>query len=162
MDPKLLADTLTTFLAPAMPFLIEGGEDLVRKAGKKLGEDGLELAKRLWEKLRPKTDADPVAKAATGEVAKAPERSEAQGMLRLQLERLLEADPDLASELARMMEAAGSKAGPSAIVYGSGAIAQGRGAVAAGKGGIAVGGNVQGDLSVLRRKRGKHGRAGDD
>jgi hypothetical protein len=36
MDPKLLADVVTIFLAPAMPYLVTGGKEVVRTAGKKL------------------------------------------------------------------------------------------------------------------------------
>jgi hypothetical protein len=162
MDPKLLADTLTTFLAPAMPFLVKGGEDLVKQAGKKLGEGGLDLAKKLWQKLRPKTEENPVAQKATKEIAAAPDDDDARAMLRLQLRKILEADPSLAAELERMMEGVGVKTTYQAANYGSGAIAQGPGAVAAGQGGAAVGGSVQGDLHVGGGGKARRGPTSDE
>jgi hypothetical protein len=47
MNLKLLADTLTTFLAPAMPYLVSGGGELIQEAGKKLGEGAPEIRKIL-------------------------------------------------------------------------------------------------------------------
>jgi hypothetical protein len=162
MDAQLLADTLTTFLAPAMPFLVKGGEDLVKQAGKKLGEGGLDLAKKLWQKLRPKAEASSMAKGAAEEVAAAPDNPDARATLRLQLQKILEADPSLAAELERMMEGVGVKTTYQAANYGSGAIAQGPGAVAAGQGGAAVGGSVQGDLHVGGGGKAWHKPASDE
>ena len=164
MDPKLLADALTTFLAPALPFLVKGGEGVVRQAGKKLGEEGLGFAKKLWQKLRPKAEASQVVQVAAEEVAAAPEDADARENLSLQLRRILKADPELAAELAKMVEAAGPKITYQAALHDSGAIAQGPGAVAAGQGGIAVGGNVQGNISAgpARKGRGDREPADDD
>jgi hypothetical protein len=150
MDLKVLADAVTMFLAPALPFLVSGGEEAVRRAGKKVGEEGLEMAKKLWEKLRPKVEASPEAQGAAKNVVAEPDEADARAALRLQIRKLLEADPALASELAGLVNAAGGA--HHAVVYGSGAIAQGPGAVAAGAGGFAVGGDVRGDLRVGRDK----------
>jgi hypothetical protein len=146
MDLKLLADALTTCLAPAMPYLVTGGQEMVAEAGKKIGEDGLELARKLWGKLRPKVDAAPMAKGAADIVAKTPDDPDARAGLRFQIRQILEADAALASELARLVEAAGTKTTYQAYLSGSGAIAQGPGAVAAGQNGIAIGGDVKGDV----------------
>ncbi len=146
MDLKLLAETLTTFLAPAMPYLVTGGQEMMGKAGKKLSEEGLEIARKLWGKLRPKVESAPMAKGAADIVAKTPDDLDAQAGLRLQIRQILEADAALAAELARLVEAAGPKTTYQAALYGTGAIAQGPGAVAAGAGGVAVGGSVHGDL----------------
>lgn len=148
MDAKLLADAVMIFLAPALPFLVTGGEEAVRRAGKKIGEEGLEIAKKLWEKLRPKVEENPRAQEAATEAAAQPDDPDVQATLRLQVRKILEADAALAAELNRLIEAA--RRGPSyqATVTGSGAIAQGRGAVAAGADGVAVGGDVNGDLRV--------------
>jgi hypothetical protein len=148
MDAKLLADAVMIFLAPALPFLVSGGEEAVRRAGKKIGEDGLEIAKKLWEKLRPKVEASPRAQEAATEAAAQPDDSDAQAALRLQIRKILEADAALAAELSRLVEAARPGTSYQATVTGSGAIAQGRGAVAAGAGGVAVGGSVHGDLQA--------------
>jgi hypothetical protein len=143
MDLKLLADALTTFLAPAMPYLVSGGGELVEEAGKKLGEEGVDLLKKLWAKLRPKVEEKPAAAEAVQDVARAPEDADAQAALRLQLRKILEADSSLASEIAQLLAAAGPKTSYHAEVHGSGAIAQGQGNVVAGAGGTAAGRDVR-------------------
>lgn len=143
MDLKLLADTLTTFLAPALPALVSGGGELVKEAGEKLGKDGPEMLKTLWVKLRPKVEEKPSADEAVHDVAKAPEDAAAQGALNMQLRKILEADSFLAAEIAKILEAAGPKTSFHAEVHGSGAVAQGQGNVVAGKDGIAAGRDVR-------------------
>lgn len=152
MDLKLLADTLTIALAPALPFLVSGGEELIRQAGKKLGEEGLELAKKLWGRLWPKIEESPEAQSSARVAAKAPGDEDARAGLRFQLREILAADPELAAELAELLATSGAGASHKAVVLGSGAVAQGAGAVAAGEGGIAVGGDVHGGLSAGRAK----------
>jgi len=142
MDLKLLADTLTAFLAPAMPYLVSGGEGLIQEAGKKLGEGAPELLKTLWGKLRPKVEEKPAAAEAAQDVAKSPEDADSQAALRVQLRKILEADSSLASEIAKLLEAAGPKTTYKAELHGPGAIAQG-GSVAAGAGGTAAGRDVR-------------------
>ena len=135
---KLLADTLTTFLAPALPYLVSGGEGLVQEAGKKLGEDAPKVLEKLWAKLRPKVEEKPAADEAAHDVAKSPEDDRARTGLSIQLQKILEADSSFAAEIAKLLEAAGPKTTYHAEVHGSGAIAQGK-SVAAGAGGIAAG-----------------------
>ncbi len=142
MDLKLLADALTTFLAPAMPYLVSGGGELVAGAGKKLGESGPEILKSLWAKLRPKVEEKPAAAEAAQDVAKSPEDPDTQAALRVQLRKSLEADSSLAAEIAKLLEAVGPKTIYQAEVCGPGSIAQVK-SVAAGAGGIAAGRDVQ-------------------
>ena len=145
MDLKQLADAVTAFLAPAMPYLVAGGQEMVAKAGKTLKEDGLEIARKLWGMLRPKVEATPPAQIAADEVAKAPEDPDLHEALSVQIRRILRADAALAAELTRLVEEAGRKTTYQAAVYGSGAVAQGPGAVAVGAGGRAIG-RIQGDF----------------
>ncbi|HKI00534.1 MAG TPA: hypothetical protein VKK31_01005 [Thermoanaerobaculia bacterium] len=143
MDPKLLADALTTFIAPALPSLVSGGGELVKAAGETLGEKGVELIKSLWSKLRPKVEEKPAAAEAVQDTAKAPDDTAALEALQMQLRKILEADPSFAAEIAKLLEGAGPKASYHAEVHGDGAIAQGEGNVAAGAGGIAAGRDVR-------------------
>ena len=39
---------LTAFLSPILPFLIKGGEEAAKEAGKKFGVDAWEKAKAIW------------------------------------------------------------------------------------------------------------------
>lgn len=142
MDLKLLADALTITLAPALPFLVTGGTEAVKAAGKKVGEEGAEMAGKLWDLLRGKVKENPRAQGAAEEVAEAPEDADAQAGLRRQLLKILEADPSLAAEVARLLDSAGR--GPA--VHGNVVSATGQGAVAGGN--VAVGGDVTGDISV--------------
>src|SRR6185312_8820741 len=142
MDLKLLADTLTAFLAPALPYLVSGGKGLIQEAGKKLGEDAPELLKTLWAKLRPKVEEKPAAVEAVQDAAKAPEDSRIQTGLSIQLQKILEADSTLAAEIAKLLEGASPTTTYQAEVHGSGASAQGK-SVAAGAGGIAAGRDVR-------------------
>ncbi len=158
MDPKLLADALVITLAPVLPHLITGGTEAVKAVGKKVGEGTFELGQKLWGKLHKPVEESSRALGAAEEVAEAPEDDDARAGLRRQLVKILEADPDLASELAKLLDSAGQGASYQAYLQGSGAIAQGPGAVAAGEGGVAVGGSVTGDISVDRIGRG----TGDD
>jgi hypothetical protein len=155
MDPKLLADALTTTLAPVLPFLVASGTEAVKATGKKVGEEAFELGRRLWGKLHKPVAESPRALGAAEEVAEAPEDEDARAGLRRQLVKILEADPNLAAELAKLLDSAGRGPSYQAYLQGSGAIAQGPGSGAAGEGGVAVGGNVCVDVSAGRRPRGE-------
>jgi hypothetical protein len=104
MDRKLLADTLTAHLAPALPFLLRQGGDPAEPAVPRSGAEGTELVHRLWQKLRPIAAASLAVQAAVEEAAGAPGDIAALAMLRLQLHKILAADADLAGELARILD----------------------------------------------------------
>ena len=141
MDPKLLADALVTMLAPALPFLVSGGKELVEEAGKALN---VELIKKLWGRLCSRVEEKPAAAEAAQDVARAPEDTDALAALRLQLRKILESDPALAAELDQLRKAAGPPITYQGMVQGSGTLVQGNGNVAAGAGGIAAGRDVVG------------------
>jgi hypothetical protein len=153
MDLKLLADALVIALAPVLPHLVAGGSEAVKAAGKKLGEESLDLGRKLWARLHKPVEENPRALGAAEEVAEAPDDGDARAGLRRQLVKILEADPELASEMAKLLGSAGRGPSYQASLHGSGAIAQGPGAVAAGEGGVAVGGRVSGDVSAGRSPR---------
>jgi hypothetical protein len=99
MDPVSLAATLSTALAPFLPYLVKAGEKIAETAGEKFGSDAWERAKELWGKLQPRMEERPPAMSAAEEVAQAPNDEDAIASLRLQLRKLLQEYPDLASEL---------------------------------------------------------------
>lgn len=154
MDLKLLADALVIALAPVLPHLIAGGTEAVKAVGKKVGEETFELGQKLWTKLRKPVEENSRALGAAEAVAENPENDDFRAGLRGQLAEILKADPDLASELEKLLDSAGRGSTYQAYLQGSGAIAQGRG-VAAGEGGIAVGGSVTGDISAGGTQSGK-------
>ena len=106
---------LTAFLAPFLPYLYRAGQTLAEDAGRKLGAEGWEHAKRLWAGLRPSIEAKPVAREAAEELAARPEDERARAALELQLEKLLEADAGLAQEISRLWEEARQRTSSSPV-----------------------------------------------
>ena len=109
MDPV----TLTAFLAPFLPALLNLGSKVAAGAATKVGEtagtqltaNALDKAKAIWEKLRPKVEEKASAKEAAEYVAITPDDADSQAALRLQLKKILEADPDLAEAIAHILQA---------------------------------------------------------
>ena len=95
---------LTAFLSPILPFLIKGGEEAAKEAGKKFGIDAWEKAKGVWGKLYPKIEAKEAAKEAVEDLAVAPEDRDLQTTLRVQLKKLLEKDESLVEEILQIMK----------------------------------------------------------
>jgi hypothetical protein len=158
MDIPLLADAVAQMLAPALPALIQGGQELVADAGKALGTGAWERITGLWGKLRPRVEERPIAEAAVKELAQAPEDPEALEALRLQIKKILKEDEAFAREIAQLVGVSGN----SAFLQGDGAIAQGQGAVAAGAGGIAVGRDLHGGVVLGQVPQRRRDRDGDD
>jgi len=136
MDPQLPAQ-IVQFLAPYLPYLLKGlklaGQEAARKLGEKAGEQSLDRAKALWEKLRPKVEAKPAALEAVQDVATRPDDEDALAALRLQLKKLLAEDEALAQELAHLL----AQARPA-----------GQTVTASGNRSVAIGGSVSGSVIV--------------
>lgn len=141
-----LAQTLTHFLSPALPHLLDVGKKVAEDAGKKLTAAAVEKAKALWSRLGSAVRGRPAAAEAAADVAAAPHDEDARAAFRLQLRKILAEDEDLAKELAGMLAEWGGSAGYHAEVGRDGVIAQGPGAVAGGS--VAVSGDVRGDVVV--------------
>lgn len=99
MDITILAKDVATWLIPALPYLAKAGEEAVKEVGKKISGEAFEYAKSLWAKLHPKAEAIPALQEAVKDVVAVPESADRQGQLRVQLEKLLASDADLAREL---------------------------------------------------------------
>lgn len=97
---------LTSFLAPFMTYLLKAGEPVAEEAARKINEKGWDYAKALWAKLWPKVAEEPAARGAAEDLADEPDDGDRQAALRVQLKKLLSADPALAQELARVWEQA--------------------------------------------------------
>jgi transketolase len=108
MDPA----TLTAFLAPFLPALLNLGAKAAagvatkagETAGTKLTENAFNKANAIWEKLFPKVEAKEDAKIAAEQVAAKPDSAARQAVLQEELESLLKENPDLAAAIAKIME----------------------------------------------------------
>jgi hypothetical protein len=151
MDIPLIATQITTFLAPALPYLATVGSNAMEELGTRLGGGVWDSAKAVWDRLRPGIDADPAAREAAEDLAGASDDPDLQAAFRVRLRKLLEADTGLAEDLERILARAGPSAAYHAEVHGDGAIAQGEGARAGGKGAVVVGGDVGGDVNISNK-----------
>jgi hypothetical protein len=130
-----MEEVLTTFLVPFLPRLLKKGEALADKAIDQLGAAAWERAQALWRRLRPKVEAKEAAREAVEGVAESPDDQAARGAFQFQLRSLLQADPDLAAELERMVQEAqqaGVMADNGAVII-HGDVRADRGAIAAGR-----------------------------
>lgn len=139
---------LTALLAPALPYLVKGGEKLAEMTAEKIGGAAPELIKRVWQRLRGAIDKSPAAKEIVGDLADSPDDEGYRVALQSQLKKILTTDDELAHQITELMKEAEPQTNYHAELHGDGAIAQGDNAVAAGKGGVAVGGDVQGGINI--------------
>ena len=144
MDIAALATALTGFLAPLIPYLVKGAEKSAEALGQKLGQEGWEKAKAIWDKLRGRLGED---SPAVKEVAEAPAEEDAHAALRVALRQLLKTDAALAAELTDLLHQAETAVAQHVEIHGNeNLVAQGPGAVAASRGGVAIGGSVTGSV----------------
>ena len=143
-----IATAITAALAPALPYLLKGTEEAAKEAGKKLGSAVWEQCAKVWELLKPKVETSPSASKALERIVNQPERKEIQAAFQLEIEDILQAEPQLLAQLSELLKTAGDTQTYYASNIGDGAVALGNGAVAAGKGSVAVGGNVTGNIAI--------------
>jgi len=108
MDPNIgeLAQKISAFLLPLLPYLLKIGDKAAEEVGKKIGGEGWEQAKALWDKLRRKKAVEQVAQTA----AALPDNQALREALREEIARALQEDGALREEIARLWgeaEAAG-------------------------------------------------------
>jgi len=132
MDPQLPAQ-LVQFLAPSLPRLLKGlklaGQEAAKALGEKAGEQSLDQAKALWDKLHHKKNVEQVAQTA----AALPDNQALREALREEIARALAEDESLAQELARLLE----QTRPA-----------GQTVIASGDRSVAIGGSVSGSVIV--------------
>jgi len=138
MDYQQLPAQLVQYLAPYLPYLVKGlkqaGQEAAKKLGEKAAEGGLDQAKALWDRLRPKVEVKPAALEAVQDAAAHPDDEDALAALRRQLKKILAEDEALAQELARLL----AQSRPS-----------GQTVTASGSRSVAIGGNVSGSVIVI-------------
>ena len=120
--------SLTAFLAPLLPALLDIGGRVAQEAVDAAGDEAVGFARRLWEKLRGKVEAKPAAQEAAHDVAEHPDDDDLRAALRVQLRKLLDDDPDLAAELGQLWDE-GQRTGAvnvNVTASGAGSVAVGR------------------------------------
>ncbi|AUT00811.1 hypothetical protein CLI64_10615 [Nostoc sp. CENA543] len=99
---------LTKLLAPCLPYLLKLGGIAVEKTTEKVGEsiapDIWETAKKIWSKLGTKVESKEELKVAAEQVAAKPESSARQAVFQEELEILLQDNPELAEEIAKILQ----------------------------------------------------------
>jgi hypothetical protein len=100
--------SLTAFLIPFLPFLLNLGQKATEKAtesaASKFGETAWKKAEGIWDKLQPQVEATPEVKVAIEQVAAKPDSAARQAVLREELEALFKAQPQLLSAIAQIMQ----------------------------------------------------------
>jgi len=117
------------------------------KAAEKIGSLLPEGVGKVWTTIMAKFRGNVIAEAAVKDFVNRPGDQLSQSSFANQLRNLLEAEPALATELARLLDEAKRQSGGTIINTGSGAVAT-SGSVAAGADGMAVGGDVRGNISI--------------
>lgn len=99
---KQLAQRVTDFIEPVIPYLIIGSKKAAEEAVKKVGHDVWESKKKLWKKLYSREMLE--LKEAAGDMVVASSDPEVKQVLFQEILKLLEQDPDLAIEISSFME----------------------------------------------------------
>lgn len=140
MEIVTLSSAVATALIHALPHLTQtAGEGGAKAIGCKLGEQALELAKRLWQHIHPKIEASPAASEAVKDAASDPEDADNLASLRKEIKKILASDPVLAEILHKLLE-------NQDIDRGNQYSAQ------ASNGSVAVGRDLHGDVKIINKK----------
>jgi hypothetical protein len=124
-----LAQKISAFLLPLLPYLLKVGDKAAEEVGKKIGGEGWDRAKALWERLRRKKAVEQVAQTA----AALPDNQALREALREEIARALQEDSALREEIARLWVEA-ETAGVTVTASGDRS--------------VAVGGDVSGSLII--------------
>jgi len=101
--------TLVTLLSPCLPFLLNLGNKIVEGASQKIGEDTWTTAKAIWTKLHPHIEAKAAAMEAVTDLTNHPDDVDFQASFRVQLKKILEADPELSADITKILADAAQK-----------------------------------------------------
>lgn len=131
MDPSALAPLVMPWLIRYAPPVIEaartyGGKALevvaekaLEKVGENITEESWQFGKPLLKKLLTRFTTNPAALVAVEDLAKDPQDSDNQAVMRVQLKKLFEADRDFAVEVEKLVSEA-NRAGITINITASG------------------------------------------
>jgi hypothetical protein len=108
MNIPLLAQQAVALLSPFLPKLLNFGDKVKEGVAREIGGDLWKKAKSIWERIGPRLKQKEAGKEALADLAKAPDNEEARTVLKVQIQKILEQDRNLATELAKLFEAAPS------------------------------------------------------
>ncbi|WP_156153812.1 hypothetical protein [Methanosarcina sp. MTP4] len=97
-----LAQTVTDFIEPVIPYLVIGSKKAAEEAGKRVGPEVWELENQLWGKLCSRVR--PELKEAAGDLVVAPSDPELKQVLVREVLKSFEMNPDFAKEISVFME----------------------------------------------------------
>lgn len=121
---------LTAFLAPLLPHLLKVGGQVAETLVDRAGKEAVGFAQRLWDRLRGRVEAKEAAREAAEDVAHHPDDEELRTVLKVQLQKLLDEDAELAAEVRRVWDEASAAGAPATVTTvtasGSGSVAIGR------------------------------------
>jgi hypothetical protein len=96
MTPVALALTVGGYLLPYLNTFLSA-------AAPELGKKAPDWIASIWARLHPKVEAKEAAKEAADDAAKDAADADAIAAFRVQLRKIFEADPDLASEISKLV-----------------------------------------------------------
>jgi uncharacterized protein YllA (UPF0747 family) len=105
MDPQTINVLATTTVGILTPYLAKAGEAVV----KKIGED-------LYQTLKTRFSQKPAAQEALNDLARAPEDTDLQATLRVQVKKLLAEDETFAAQVQRLLREVGSTEAGAAVI----------------------------------------------
>ena len=143
MDISSLAHDVTNYLVPVLPYLVKVGEGAATETGKKLLGGAWDSTKSLWDRVWTKAETKPAALEAAQDLAATPSDPDLQGAWRTQLKKLLNDDPNFATEIEQLFNKA-REVGGSQVTATHGSVAFGDNA----SGNIAITGGVIGNVSL--------------
>ena len=99
---KQLAQKITDFIEPVIPYLVIGSKKAAEEACKQVGSGVWETKRKLWEKLCSTECVE--LKEAAGDLIVAPSDTDVRQVLIQEILKLLERNPDLAKEISYFVD----------------------------------------------------------
>jgi len=110
MDPGIsaLATIVASTLGPAIPYLLKAGEAANSEVSK-------QTISALWDLFKPKAASTPALADAIQDVERNPSDEDSLTVLRVQIRKALEADPDLVAQTRPLVEDSSTSASQTVI-----------------------------------------------
>ncbi|MGN8185558.1 hypothetical protein ACTJLD_06165 [Burkholderia sp. 22088] len=103
MDANTLIGTVTSWIAPVLPLLIDAAKDGASELGKKAAGEAWDGLVGLWKRLSPRVQKDDTSKAIVDQLAANPEDRDSLAAFRMIVGAAVKSDPALAQDLGTMV-----------------------------------------------------------